>query len=197
MPGMIYEPRPGEHAPGDCRDPHREERMNPTSHPRGTALIAIAALMAAISAAAAQPADPTAYGRRIYLDKAQCSFCHGWAADGAGEPQSNGGAANLRQSFLNRDQLIEVIMCGRPGTPMPHYDELANTDKRCYGVTEAELGAQRPSPPPTTTLQKREIEAVADYLLAKVINRGPVTREECEEMFGQGARSCGQYPNKP
>jgi hypothetical protein len=30
-----------------------------------------------------------------------------------------------------------------------------------------------------------------------VINRGPVTREECEEMFGQGARSCGQYPNKP
>jgi hypothetical protein len=88
-------------------------------------------------------------------------------------------------------------MCGRPGTPMPHYDELAYTDKRCYGVTEAELGAQRPSPPPTTTLQKREIEAVADFLLAKVINRGPVTREECEEMFGQGARSCGQYPNKP
>ena len=67
----------------------------------------------------------------------------------------------------------------------------------CYGVTEAELGTQRPSPPPTTTLQKREIEAVADYLLAKVINRGPVTREECEERFGQGARSCGQYPNKP
>jgi len=108
----------------------------------------------AITATAAQPADPTAYGRRIYLDKAQCSYCHGWAADGSGEPQSNGGAANLRQSFLNRDQLIEVIMCGRPGTPMPHYDELAYTDKRCYGVTEAELGTQRPSPPPTTTLQK-------------------------------------------
>ena len=87
-------------------------------------------------------------------------------------------------------------MCGRPGTPMPHYDDLAYTDKRCYGVTEAELGAQRPSPPPTTTLQKREIEAIADYLLAKVISRGPVTREECEEMFGQGARSCGGYPNK-
>ena len=80
--------------------------MNPTSHPRCIALIAIAALIAAITATAAQPADPTAYGRRIYLDKAQCSYCHGWAADGAGEPQSNGGAANLRQSFLNRDQLI-------------------------------------------------------------------------------------------
>ena len=81
-------------------------------------------------------------------------------------------------------------MCGRPGTPMPHYDELAYTDKRCYGVTEAELGAQRPSPPPTTTLQKREIEAVADFLLAKLIGRGAVTRQECEETFGHFCIFC-------
>src|SRR4051794_8705168 len=162
-----------------------------------SAVLAIVTIPIVLATLTAHAADDFAYERRLYLDKAQCSFCHGWAADGAGEPQSNGGAANLRQSFLNRDQLIEVIMCGRPGTPMPHYDELAYTDKRCYGVTEAELGAQRPSPPPTTTLQKREIEAVADYLLAKVINRGPITQEECEERFGQGARSCGQYPNKP
>jgi hypothetical protein len=51
-----------------------------------------------------------------------------------------------------------------------------------------------PALPPTTTLQKREIEAIADYLLAKAVGRGPVTREECEEMFGGGARSCGAYP---
>ena len=25
---------------------------------------------------------------------------------------------------------------------------------------------------------------------------GAVTREECEEMFGNGARSCGGYPSK-
>jgi mono/diheme cytochrome c family protein len=135
-----------------------------------------------------------AYGRRLYLDKAQCSFCHGWAADGAGEPQSNGGAADLRQTQLNRDQLVEVIMCGRPGTPMPRYDELAYTDKRCYEVTEKDIGALVPALPPGATLQKREAEAIADYLLARVIGRGPVTREECEETFGKGARSCGQYP---
>src|SRR5712672_489590 len=116
--------------------------MRIMSQPRGTALIAAAALAATIAALAAQPADPSAYGRRLYHDKAQCSFCHGWAADGSGEPQSNGGAANLRQSSLNRNQLVEVISCGRPGTPMPNYDELAYTDKRCYDVTEAELGAQ-------------------------------------------------------
>jgi mono/diheme cytochrome c family protein len=145
----------------------------------------------------ASSADDFTYGRRLYLDKAQCSYCHGWAADGAGDPQSNGGGANLRQSFLNRAQVIEVIMCGRPGTPMPRYDEDAYTDPRCYGMTEAELGAKTPGLPPGSILQRREVEAVADYLLAKIIGRGPVTREECEEAFGTGARSCGEYPAKP
>jgi mono/diheme cytochrome c family protein len=138
--------------------------------------------------------DNFAYGRRLYLDKAQCGFCHGWAADGAGEPQSNGGAANLRESHLNREQLVEVILCGRPGTPMPRFDEQAYSEYRCYGVTEAEAGAMMPALPPGSTLRKREAEAIADYLLAKVIGRGPVTRQECEEAFGPGARSCGQYP---
>ena len=138
--------------------------------------------------------DNFAYGRRLYLDKAQCGFCHGWAADGAGEPQSNGGAANLRESHLNREQLVEVILCGRPGTPMPRFDEQAYTDYRCYGVNEAEAGPMMPALPPGSTLRKREAEAIADYLLARVIGRGPVTRQECEEAFGSGARSCGQYP---
>jgi mono/diheme cytochrome c family protein len=171
-------------------------RKRMRSHLLTGALLALVTIVPTIKPLTAQPADNSAYGRRLYHDKAQCSFCHGWAADGSGEPQSNGGAANLRQSFLNRDQLVEVISCGRPGTPMPHYDELAYTDKRCYGVTETELGPQAPSLPPSTTLQKREMEAIADYLVAKVIGRGPVTREECEEMFGKEARSCGEYPSK-
>src|SRR5438046_3782116 len=100
---------------------------------------------AIVLVAATVSAEDFAYGRRLYLDKAQCSFCHGWAADGAGEPQSNGGAADLRQTQLNREQLVEVILCGRPGTPMPRYDELAYTDKRCYDVTEKEIGALVPA----------------------------------------------------
>ncbi len=141
-------------------------------------------------------ADDFDYARRLYLDKAQCAFCHGWAGDGAGEPQSNGGAASLRQSFLNREQLVEVIMCGRPGTPMPRFDEDAYTDKRCYDITEAELGPNTPTLPPGSTLQKREAEAIADYIVAKLIGRGAVTREECLEVFGPDARSCGDYPPK-
>jgi mono/diheme cytochrome c family protein len=143
-------------------------------------------------------ADDFAFGRRLFLDKAQCLYCHGWAGDGAGEPQSNGAAANLRVSPLKREQLIEVITCGVPGKAMPHFDDEAYTDKRCYGVTEAELGRDTPALPPGSTLNKREIEAVADYLLAKVLGRGPViTREECEEAYGAGARECVRYPLKP
>jgi mono/diheme cytochrome c family protein len=169
-----------------------------SSERRGpTATGALFASVVFLVGLAAPPAGAAEYGRRLYLDKAQCSFCHGWAADGAGEPQSNGGAANLRESRMNREQLIEVILCGRPATPMPHYDEFAYTDKRCYGLTEADLGTHAPALPPGSTLQKREAEAIADYLLATVIGRGPVTREECEDSFGKASRACDVYPAKP
>ena len=150
-----------------------------------------------VGSATAGAQEDFSYARRLYLDKAQCSYCHGWSGDGAGEGQSNGGAANLRQSRLNRALLVMTIQCGRPGTAMPHFDEAAYTDKRCYGVTEAELGSRTPALPPGSTLQAREIEAIADYLLAKFAGRGAPTRAECEETFGKDARSCGDYPAKP
>jgi hypothetical protein len=98
---------------------------------------------------------------------------------------------------LDRDALVTTILCGLPGTAMPHFDELAYSDKRCYGMTEAELGDRTPSLPPGTTLQRREVEVIADYLLARIVGRGAVTRAECLETFGAGAGSCEEYPAKP
>jgi mono/diheme cytochrome c family protein len=158
---------------------------------------ALLGVMIVVGSATAGAQEDFSYARRLYLDKAQCSYCHGWAGDGAGEGQSNGGAANLRQTRLNRAQLVMVIMCGRPGTAMPHFDESAYSDKRCYGMTETQLGSRTPALPPGSTLQAREAEAIADYLLAKFVGRGAATRTECEESFGKGARSCGEYPAKP
>jgi Cytochrome C oxidase, cbb3-type, subunit III len=144
-------------------------------------------------------ADDFDFGRRIFQDKAQCVFCHGWAGDGAGAPQSSGGAANLRETKLNREQLIEVISCGRPGQAMPRFDDQAYAEKHCYGgLTEAALGQDLPPLPPGSLLQRREIEALVDFLQAKIINRGPITRDECLEAFGErAARSCAQYPDHP
>ena len=154
-------------------------------------------VMIVVASATAGAQEDFSYARRLYLDKAQCSYCHGWAGDGAGEGQSNGGAANLRQTRLNRALLVMVILCGRPGTAMPRFDESAYSDKRCYGMTETELGSRTPALPPGSTLQAREAEAIADYLLAKFVGRGAATRTECEESFGKGARACGEYPAKP
>jgi mono/diheme cytochrome c family protein len=152
------------------------------------------ALLAAVSGAARAADDDFAYGRRLFLEKAECSFCHGWAGDGAGHPQSPGRAANLRKSQLPREALITTIQCGIPGTAMPHFDEQAYTDKRCYGMTEAEFGSRTPTLPPGSTLQRREIEVIADYLLGRIIGRGEITRAECLEAFGAGAHSCDDYP---
>jgi Cytochrome C oxidase, cbb3-type, subunit III len=144
-------------------------------------------------------ADDFAFGRRVFQDKAQCVFCHGWAGDGAGAPQSSGGAANLRETKLNREQLIGVISCGRPGAAMPRFDDQAYAEKRCYGgVTEAALGQDLPPLPAGSLLQHREIEALVDFLQARIINRGPITRNECLEAFGErAANSCAQYPDHP
>lgn len=156
-------------------------------------LVACAVLMVA---ATAWSAEDFSYARRLYLDKAQCQYCHGWAGDGAGDGQA-GAAPSLRATRLNRAQIVDVILCGRPGTPMPRFDEAAYSDKRCYGMTEADLGPRTPQLPPGSPLQRREAEAIADYLIAKFVGRGKVTLEDCEETFGQASRACVQYGAKP
>ena len=159
--------------------------------------VLLAALAAVASEVPAAADDDFAGGRRIFLEKADCAYCHGWAGDGAGQGQSPGGAANLRRSQLDRDSLIMVISCGILGKGMPHFDDQAYTDKRCYGMTAAEMGDKVPPFPPSTALPRRDVETVADYLRAKVIGRGPITRQECAETLGPRVRSCDEYPGAP
>ena len=166
---------------------------------RKRSIACLAILLLTTASPRTTDAEDFAFGRRIFQDKAQCVFCHGWAGDGAGAPQSSGGAANLRETKLNREQLIEVIGCGRPGQAMPRFDDQAYAEKRCYGgITEAALGQDLPPLPPGSLLQGREIEALVDFLQAKIISRGAITRDECLEAFGErAARSCAQYPEHP
>src|ERR1700751_1309462 len=130
------------------------------------------ALAAGLALALAQPAAAqtlagadVGLGKRLYQEKATCGFCHGWSGDGAGDPQSPGKAANLRETKLDHDQLVETIRCGVPGgTAMPHFDKFAWTKGgECYGMTAKDVGDKKP-PPPTAGLQKREIEASVAYL---------------------------------
>jgi len=154
--------------------------------------IAAAVPLAWATAAVAQDV----VGQRIWKSKAGCSQCHGWAGDGFPSGfHSEGNAPSLRETQLTRDQIRETIQCGRPGTPMPHFDRFAYTDKRCYDLTAEDLGDLEPIRAPTT-LQSYEIDAVADYVAAKIKGAGPVTRAQCVEFMGEAGSYCDKYPEQ-
>ena len=89
---------------------------------RGLGMGAVVAFAMSIDPTCAQ--SPS-FAQRIYQDKADCQFCHGPDGDGRGDPRSPGKAPDLHKTALTREQLIEVIACGRPATEMPHFDKYA------------------------------------------------------------------------
>jgi len=131
-------------------------------------IAAIIALAALFDVAHAQNVS---YGQRLFQDKGDCKFCHGENGDGRGEPRSPGAASNLHNTKLNREQLIEVIACGRPATEMPHFDKYAYEEKNCYGLSADEIGQKIPPDPHSTSLTRREIEAVVDYIFATFVGK--------------------------
>ena len=160
------------------------------------AAMAAAAMVIVLAVAPAAVAEDAASGQRIWKSKAGCPTCHGWAGDGFPSGfHSEGNAPSLRETQLTRDQIRETIQCGRPGTPMPHFDRFAYTDKRCYDMTAEDLGDLEPIRAPTT-LQSYEIDAVADYVASKIKGAGPVTRTQCVKFFGEAGSYCDKYPER-
>lgn len=146
-----------------------------------------------LAGARAQEPDPAdiAAGLRLYRAKANCQACHGWAADGRKMDSQMPDGANLRETQLDRKQIVTLIQCGRPGTGMPPYDRLAYSDGRCYGMKSTDLansGMTLADPP--ATLAAREIELVADFLFAKVVGKGPMNKARCVEFWGGEVDAC-------
>src|SRR5919198_6032352 len=158
---------------------------------------ASAVLVAALTVAPparAQTADDIAAGFRLFRQKGNCQACHGWAGDGRKLDSQMPDGANLRQSALDREALILLVKCGRPGSGMPAFDKFAYSDGRCYGLKQADLRAknlQMPDPP--ATLQPREIEAIADFMFAKIIGKGPMDRAKCIDYWGSDVEACSEF----
>jgi hypothetical protein len=138
-------------------------------------------------------AQDAGFGREVWLRQANCSECHGWLANGIAEDPRAPKGADLRQTALNQDQIIEVILCGRPGTGMPHYDMRAFTDDRCYGSTKEQLGDQTP-PQASMPLTRRHATGLAAFILDEFAGKGPPTFEDCESLLGAGNARCTAYP---
>ncbi len=130
-----------------------------------------------------------ALGKKVYK-KANCIGCHKWHGGGGG---GYGGAAlSLRETFLDEEQLIEVIACGRPTTGMPAFHRKAYKTYNCYDMTIAELGEDKP-PKPASRLSDADIARVAAYVLAKIKGQGDMTKAQCTDFWGDGARECNRF----
>lgn len=157
---------------------------------RVAAALGLAALSSGfVGTAAAQEDRNVAFGREIFKEKASCQFCHKW--DGDGDQGYGGVAPSIRKTQLDRDAVLEVVRCGRPGTGMPYHDSFAYTDKRCYGVTKSELGDQTPIE--GHFLARREIEAVVDFVFAEMVGKGAADYAECQRFWGTTSQQCEQF----
>ena len=139
-------------------------------------------------ASAGQPAQQET-GAMIW-QKGGCTNCHGNLAAGDGDPSYPTGP-NLRLTKLKRDQLVETISCGRPGTPMPFNLAGAYTQTACYGI---------PPGPPTGVnrgagFTAPQIAKLVDFLTANVVGVTKITRENCAAFFDGDPNSplCQQY----
>jgi mono/diheme cytochrome c family protein len=137
-----------------------------------------------VSPASAQAPE---LGQAVY-EKANCVGCHKWHGGGGG---GYGGAAlSLRDTALERADLIEVIRCGRPATGMPYHHRDAYDEAPCYGgMTKSDLGADFP-PKAASFLRAQEVEAVADYVVENLQGKGEATYEDCVAFWGEGNREC-------
>ena len=158
--------------------------------------VAMVMLLAAPAARGQEPsAENVAEGMRLYRTKADCQACHGWAGDGRKMDTQMPDGANLRAMRLPRAALIAAIKCGRPGRGMPAFDRLAYSDGRCNDLKLADLKRQGLDlHDPASTLQAREIEAIADFLMAKVVNKGPMDRAKCVEFWSSDVDVCNEFP---
>ena len=152
------------------------------------------ALVMQISTAPAHAADAEnlAEGLRLFTQKGNCQGCHGWAGDGRKMDNQMPTGANLRESQLDRNNMVMTIKCGRPGRGMPAYDRLAYSDGRCYGQTKADFKGVTIEDPPAT-LQAREIETLVDFLFAKVVKQGAMDRARCIAYWGGDAEVCREF----
>ena len=163
--------------------------MRSVSGPDAAAVVLVLLLGGTALAQSATHSD-TAEGKRLF--KEDCAGCHKWHGNGGG---GYGGAAlSLRQTQLTREQIIETVGCGRPGTGMPYHkrDAYQGDDKSCYGMTRAELGKDVP-PGADKFLRPPEIEKVVDYVLAELKGKGEPNLADCEAFWGQGSRLCHEY----
>jgi mono/diheme cytochrome c family protein len=128
------------------------------------------------------------YGLQVYK-KGNCKSCHYW--HGGGGVSYGGVAMSLRDTALEKEDLIKLIECGRPGTNMPYFSKKAYKDDRCFGLTFKDFEGVNNDRPlaAKVKLNDRQIKAVVDFIVTKLKNK-PLTKEYCINYFGKPTKAC-------
>jgi hypothetical protein len=140
-------------------------------------------------------ASDIAEGMRLFQQKGNCQACHGWAGDGHKSDSQMPDGANLRETKLNRAGLVLIIKCGKLNSQMPAFDKFAYSDGRCYGKKQADLKAyptRMPDPP--ATLQLREVELIANFMMQKIVGKGTMDHAKCVDFWGSETDACKAFP---
>ena len=128
------------------------------------------------------------YGLSAYK-KGNCMGCHKWHGDGGGG--YGGVALSLRETGLDREQLITIIACGRPGTNMPFFDKKGYVDDRCFGLKFSDFEGDDKNRPlrAKNFLNARQIDAVVDFIINDLQGQ-KLSKGYCLKFFGKPTRSC-------
>lgn len=155
----------------------------------GLLVCSLAMLSANAFSQSPSTSDPTDAGKAVFK-RANCFGCHKWHGNGGGG--YGGDALSLRKTELTREQIMETVSCGRPGTGMPFFTRGAYDTEKCHGMSRLDVGDQIP-PEANTFLRQPDIEAVADYVLGHIKGRGEPNYTECVDFFGNTSRVCDIY----
>src|SRR5882672_9802464 len=183
-------PRPDPPASLGQEKPMTSGKMSAIAEAIAAAAVA-AALWAPCTALGQSAAsqDPTDAGKAVFK-RANCFGCHKWHGNGGGG--YGGDALSLRKTELTRDQIIETVGCGRPGTGMPFFTRGAYDTIKCFDMNRQDAGSRMP-PEANTFLRPNDIEAVADYVIAHIKGKGEPNYAECVSFFGDTSRVCNIY----
>jgi hypothetical protein len=126
----------------------------------------------------------------VYLS-ANWVRCYNWHGGGGGY----GDVLSLRRTQLDRDQIMQTVACGRPGTGSPNHLRGAHAADAapCDGLTRQEPGSAMP-PEAAQVLRPPAIAVMAHCVIAAIKGKGEPHLADCEAFFRAGARECNVYP---
>jgi hypothetical protein len=152
-----------------------------------------AALVAILITGGSNAAENSLESGQAIYKRANCVGCHKWHGDGGG---GYGGAAlSLRKTELDKEQIMETVKCGRPGTGMPYFSRdsyPSDGAPQCYGLTTKDLETIHVAQA-GVFLRPEEIEAVTDYVISSIKGKGDPNLADCVAFFGEESKACDVY----